>query len=191
MTTPPRSPASDPARALAGSANNGTGPPDARGQAWKIAVYWLALAAVWVMLSGRFDVLHLGTGIATALVIAMQARRCQDGTRFHPTRFLRTLPWLAGQVVVSNLSVARSVLDPRLPVDPALVRVRPGLSGDRELAMLGASITLTPGTLTVNVDRGEMLIHVLDRRSVDDLRRGKMGRRIGRVFGKEAGWPPS
>jgi multicomponent Na+:H+ antiporter subunit E len=157
----------------------------ARRRPWKVAIYWTLLAAIWYALSGRFDLLHFGTGVVVALIIAMQSRSVDDGTRFHPVRFLMFVPWLVGQVVLSNLRVAGSVLSTRLPIAPTLVRVRPRVTGDRALALLGTSTTLTPGTLTVDVGDDEMLVHALDQHSVDELRRGTMARRSGRVFGQE------
>lgn len=152
---------------------------------WKIAIYWAVLSATWYALSGKFDVLHFGTGVVVALIIAMQARSVEDGSRFHPVRFLIFVPWLIGQVVLSNLRVARSVLDPALPIAPTLIRIPPRVAGDRPLALLGMGVTLTPGTLTVDVQDDEMLVHALDEHSVDALRDGAMTRRVARVFGQE------
>jgi multicomponent Na+:H+ antiporter subunit E len=152
----------------------------------RVAIYGAVLVATWYALSGRFDLLHLGTGAVTALVIAMRSRGVADGTRFHPVRFLLFVPWLMGQVVLSNVRVARIILSPRIPITPTLVRAPARVEGDRALTLLGASTTLTPGTLTVDVEHDETLVHALDPRSVDDLRGGAMARRVGRVFGQAA-----
>ena len=157
----------------------------ARSPGWKVVIYGTLLAATWYVLSGKFDLLHFGTGVVTAMVIAMRARSVADGTRFHPIRFLLFVPWLAGQVLLSNLRVARIVLSARVAITPTLVRKPPRVTGDRALAMLGTSTTLTPGTLTVDVAEDAMLVHALDRQSADDLRRGGMARRVARVFGQE------
>jgi multicomponent Na+:H+ antiporter subunit E len=158
----------------------------ARRLPWKVAIYWSLLSATWYALSGKFDLLHFGTGVVVALVIAMQSRSVDDGTRFRPIQFLMLVPWLIGQIVLSNLRVARSVLNPRLPIAPALVRMPPQVAGDRPLVLLGISTTLTPGTLTVDVGDDEMLVHALDQHSVDGLHHGAMARRVARVFGQEA-----
>lgn len=158
----------------------------ARRPAWKVVVYAAVLAATWYVLSGKFDLLHFGIGVVTAVVIAMRARSVADGTRFHPVRFLLFVPWLTGQVLLSNLRVARIVLTVHMPITPTLVRNPPRVIGDRALAMLGTSTTLTPGTLTVDVGQDEMLVHALDQHSVDDLRRGRMARRVARVFGQDS-----
>jgi multicomponent Na+:H+ antiporter subunit E len=158
----------------------------ARRSAGKVVIYSVVLAATWYALSGRLDLLHFGTGVVTAVVIALRARSVADETRFHPVRFLLFVPWLAGQIVLSNLRVARIVLSARMPITPTMIRTPPRVTGDRALAMLGSSTTLTPGTLTVDIDQEEMLVHALDPRSVDDVRRGRMARRVARVFDQEA-----
>lgn len=158
----------------------------ARRPAYKVMIYATILAGTWYVLSGKFDVLHFGTGVVTAVVIAMRARSVADGTHFHLIRFLLFVPWLTGQVLLSNLRVARIVLSAHMPITPTLIRKPPRVNGDRALAMLGTSTTLTPGTLTVDVEQDEMLVHALDQHSVDDLRGGRMSQRVARVFGQEA-----
>jgi multicomponent Na+:H+ antiporter subunit E len=157
----------------------------ARRPLWKVMIYAAVLAATWYVLSGKFDLLHFGTGVVTAFIIAMRARSVADGTRFHPIRFLMFVPWLTGQVLLSNLRVARIVLSADMNITPTLVRKPPRVTGDRALAMLGTSTTLTPGTLTVDVGPDEMLVHALDRLSADDVRRGVMAHRVSGVFGQD------
>jgi multicomponent Na+:H+ antiporter subunit E len=140
------------------------------------------LLGVWWVLSGRFDLLHFGTGVLAALVIAADVKRIQDRTRFRPLRFLLFLPWLFVQIVISNLRVARMVLDPRMPIAPAFIRQAPGVVGERALTTLGCSVTLTPGTLTVDVTKEEIFVHALDRKSARDTRAGLVARRVARVF---------
>ena len=64
-------------------------------------------------------------------------------------RFLLYLPWLAYQILASNIYVAYLVLHPRMPIDPSLVEFETSLQSERALVLLAQSITLTPGTVTV------------------------------------------
>jgi multicomponent Na+:H+ antiporter subunit E len=147
-----------------------------------IVVTTLLLTAVWAVLSGRFDVLHLGAGILVSAAIALNFPGWDDHARFHLGRFLLFIPWLAVQVIKSNLRVARSVLSPRLAIAPTFISRRPDVEGDRGLTLLGASTTLTPGTLTVDIDEHEMFVHALDRRSARDVESGIMADRVATVF---------
>jgi len=144
------------------------------------------LIAGWWVLSGKFDVLHFGTGVVAAIVIALIARPPFDATHARIGQLLLFLPWLAGQILLSNLRVVRLVLSPRMPIAPRMIRKEPGVSGPRALTMLGVSTTLTPGTLTVDVGEDETTVHALDRASAADIKAGIMAARIARVFGQEA-----
>jgi multicomponent Na+:H+ antiporter subunit E len=145
------------------------------------------LIAVWYVLSGRTDLLQLGTGVVSAIVIALIARAPADTTPARLGQLLLFLPWLAGQVILSNLRVVRLVLSPRMPIRPTMLRRPPRVRGGRALTLLGAGTTLTPGTLTIDVGEDEIQVHALDQRSVDDVRSGVMARRVARVFGQEDG----
>src|SRR5690606_18540757 len=78
----------------------------------------LLLTGVWYLLSGKFDVLHFGFGVAAAVLIAASLAPVSDGTTFRPLRFAAYVPWLVGQIFISNLRVARIALSPRMPIAP-------------------------------------------------------------------------
>lgn len=118
----------------------------------------------------------------TALVVAATFRGWADHTRFRPLRLGFYLPWLMGQILLSNLRVARLVLSRRMAIEPTFLSQPPGVEGDRALTTLGSSITLTPGTLTVDVDRDEIFVHALDSQSARDVRDNVMARQVGRLF---------
>jgi multicomponent Na+:H+ antiporter subunit E len=140
------------------------------------------LSAIWYLLSGKFDLLHFGTGVLTALVIALTYRPVEDGTVLRVGRFLAYVPWLILQIVLSNLRVARIVLSRDMPISPTFVRLRPEVPGPRALTLLGSSVTLTPGTLTIDVDGDEIFVHALDAASAQDVRDRTIERRVAEVF---------
>lgn len=148
----------------------------------RVALTSVILVAVWYVLSGRFDLLHFGSGVVVALAIALNFRGWGDRLRFRPLRGAMFLPWLGGQVIVSNLRVARAVLSRRLEIAPTFISATPHVRGSRALTLLGASITLTPGTLTVDVGEDEIFVHALDRRSTRDIEEGIMARHVAPLF---------
>lgn len=152
----------------------------------RFAATVVTLTGIWYILSGKFDLIHFGTGVCTALVIAATYKRTADSTRLRPLRLLAYLPWLIWQIVMSNLRVARLVMTPRMPIHPAFLVRPPGVVGDRALTVLGASITLTPGTLTIDMAPDEVFVHALDMKSADDVRDGLAARRVARVFEERA-----
>lgn len=140
------------------------------------------LTAIWYLLSGKFDLLHFGTGALIAILIAITYVPAEDTTRFRLLRFLGYVPWLIGQILLSNLRVARVVLTRRMPISPAFVSQRPDVTGPRALTLLGSSITLTPGTLTVDIGEDEIFVHALESASAQDVRDEVIARRVGGVF---------
>jgi multicomponent Na+:H+ antiporter subunit E len=140
------------------------------------------LAGIWYLLSGKADLLNLGAGLVTAVVVAATFGRIADVTEFRGWQFLRYLPWLVVQVLISNLRVARVVLAPGMPIAPSFVGQHPGVVGPRALTLLGISVTLTPGTLAVEIGPDELFVHALDPLSAADVREGIMARRVAGVF---------
>jgi multicomponent Na+:H+ antiporter subunit E len=140
------------------------------------------LLALWYVLSGKFALLPFGTGVVTAIAIALAFRSVPDTTRVNVGQLIVYVPWLFYQITVSNLRVARSVLQPRMPIRPTFISQPPGVTGDRALTLLGASTTLTPGTLTVDIGPDEMFIHALDEHSAHDIREGTIAERVARIF---------
>lgn len=150
----------------------------------------LLLMAMWSLLSGHFDAMHLGSGLAVAVLIALGAERWRYPERLPVLRMLAYAPWLLGKMIASNLHVARLVLTPSLPIAPRFVEATPGVEGPHALTLLGCSITLTPGTVTVDLDPGRLLVHTLDAPSVEAVTSGALARKVGHVYAAQAGGRP-
>jgi multicomponent Na+:H+ antiporter subunit E len=131
---------------------------------------FVTLLVFWLLLSGHYGAFLIGVGFACAGAMLWLARRMdlmdQEG---HPIQFgagvLWYWPWLAKEIVKSGWSVSRVILDPRLPIEPQLVRFKPSQRTDVGLATHANSITLTPGTISLEVAPGEFLVHALTRES--------------------------
>jgi multicomponent Na+:H+ antiporter subunit E len=149
---------------------------------------FLACLAFWVVLSGHFTALNLVLALLSSAAVTFLNRDIEAVSRLLRVApaFLGYLPWLLKEIVVANLQVARVVLDPALPIDPVVVRFKAPLSQDLALMTLGNSITLTPGTITLDVEGREFVVHALTTRAGADLVEGSMAQRVGRVFGDSA-----
>jgi len=123
---------------------------------------------LWLLLAGNLDPQELITGGLVALVVTLISRPHLDifsGLRFAPTAipaFIAYLGLFALALVRANVDVARRVLSPSLPLRPALVEARTELQSALGRLVLANSITLTPGTLTVDVQGDKLLIHWID-----------------------------
>jgi multicomponent Na+:H+ antiporter subunit E len=149
------------------------------------AVFGVCLA-FWLLLSGHFTPLLLGLGIVSALVVTFLTRDLEavsEALWVAPRFTLTYLPWLLKEIVVANLQVVRIVLDRRLPIDPVVVRLRAPVRSDLAVTTLGNSITLTPGTVTLDVEGPDLVVHALTRAGAVGLTEGSMAQRVARTFG--------
>jgi len=97
-------------------------------------------------------------------------------------RFFSAGPWFLGQIFSANLHVAYLALSPKMPIDPQIIRFTTKLESDISWVALANSITLTPGTITVDIREGEFFVHALDRKVAYDLNTGEMEDKIAHVF---------
>ncbi|MGH7274318.1 MAG: Na+/H+ antiporter subunit E [Nitrospiria bacterium] len=145
------------------------------------------LFLLWLLLSNRSEPLFIALGLFSAVAIAWLHDK-QPGPH-NPTipffRFMVYLPWLGYRIGLSNLHVARLILHPRLPIAPKMIRYRTKLHHPAAVALLANSITLTPGTITAEVNSPELVVHALDGDSTEDLTTGKFEKEIAWVFEKE------
>ena len=150
----------------------------------------LVLFAVWLLLSGHYEALIIGLGVAScALVVFIVARMRvvdREGFPVHLTASALTYwPWLIWQIVLANIDVTRRVLSPGRAISPTLVRLKASQKSDVALVTYANSITLTPGTISVDVEPGEILVHALSRDGAEDLKGGEMDRRVTRMAGED------
>lgn len=141
-----------------------------------------ALAALWFSLSGRTEPLLLILGaLSIVLVIGLLARmRIVDAETAALRRAFPLLgywAWLAIEIVKANIAVARAVLRIDLDIAPQLIRVRAGQTSDFGRTIYANSITLTPGTVTVDIDGGDFIVHALLESMSDPAGFEEMNRR--------------
>lgn len=152
----------------------------------RFSVTAAALFATWCALSGMFDSFHLASGIVAALLGAAAYRWRNNLPPLPLLRFLGYMAWVMWQVVLSNLRVARLAFAPASRLAPRLIRKPPAVSGELPLAVVGCSITLTPGTVTIDIGPSELVVHALDKASAREIEEDVLARRVSRVFGGEA-----
>ena len=142
----------------------------------------VSLFVFWVLLSGYFTPFLLGAGAVCAIAVVAFGRRLEVvDPEGHPVDFsgsaLRYWPWLGLEIVKSAWDVSKIILDPRLPITPTLVEFTPAQTTDIGLVIHANSITLTPGTITVEAELGRFLVHALTREAAASLAGSEMDRR--------------
>ncbi len=128
-------------------------------------VYFVLMLAAWFLLTCSFDSQNIVAGVVTSiLVVVFVGYLFFDNIRmiFNPRRifwFLYYIPFFAWHIFIANLDVAYRVLHMDLPIRPGIVKVKTTMKSDLGLTFLANSITLTPGTLTVDIIGSDLYIH--------------------------------
>ncbi len=151
----------------------------------------VVLFGLWLVLSGYFEKATLvGFGVASvALTVWLTARAGVLDPEGVPTRvfpgILGYMVWLTFEIGKANVVVAREVLRPTLRLSPKMIRVPAYQASDLGKTIFGNSVTLTPGTVTVDVEQDVLVIHALteDLADVDGI--AAMGEKVCAFDGEE------
>lgn len=151
---------------------------------------FIALYLFWLVLSGYFTFFLMSAGAACAIAVVWFARRMDVvDAEGHPVqlgwRIVAYWIWLSKEIIKSAWDVSRIIVDPRLPISPTMVSFKPSQKTTVGLVIHANSITLTPGTITIDVGKGGFLVHALTRAGAEGVTSGDMDRRVSACEGDE------
>jgi len=147
------------------------------------------LYGVWLLLSGHYTptLMTYGALSSAAVVLLVGHLGILDAEALPAHlggRILLYVPWLMKEIVLSNLSVARVILSRDLPIRPRMIRIEVSQRTQVAQVVHANSITLTPGTVTLDVRDGRFLVHALTTDSAEGLLSGEMDRRVAAIEGR-------
>jgi multicomponent Na+:H+ antiporter subunit E len=148
---------------------------------------WLVLIALWLSLSGHYVPLLLTMGVLScALIVWIATRLDVIDHEAIPLQlkffgYLNYLAWLGKEITKANIDVAKIILDPALPISPVMVRVPATQTTDVGKVIYANSITLTPGTVSVEVMDDEILVHAITSEAAEGLADGDMDSRVDAI----------
>lgn len=151
-------------------------------------VTFILLYLFWLLLSGHYDLFHLSLGIVCCSLVAFLSHDLlfENGISKNIViiikRFISYLPWLIYQIILANFHVAYLVLSPKMPIDPKIIRFKTKLKSDIAKVTLANSITLTPGTITMDIIDGEFYVHAISEKMASDLLTGEMERKVAYIY---------
>ena len=149
----------------------------------------LAMFSFWILLSGEFTFILITSGVVASLIVAYLSHdifvgkadlKTETGRVF---KFIVYVPWLLWEIALANVEIAYLVLNPKPLIDPQLVRFKPDVKTDLGIVTLAHSITLTPGTVTVEANREEFVIHAIWQKSAEGIIGGEMQRKVKGIEG--------
>jgi len=144
------------------------------------------LSLFWLINSGHYTGLLLFLGAVSVILVTWVAHRMDvvDHETLPMDLFLRMpryLIWLAGQIVLSNIDLARRVWRPGMNIDPVVKRLPLSQRSDMGRVIYANSINLTPGTLTIDLGEDSVLVHALSHEGMEALETGDMDARVTAV----------
>ncbi|ASJ06947.1 Na+/H+ antiporter subunit E [Thermococcus pacificus] len=125
----------------------------------------IVLFLIWLLLTASLDPQELGFGLILSLIVAAFTYEIFSTgglANLHPKRVayaIAYVPYFLWAMIMANLDVAYRVLHPKRPIRPGIVRCKTVLNSDVGKLALANSITLTPGTITLDVDGDNYFIH--------------------------------
>lgn len=138
-----------------------------------VLIYYLICFATWLLLTYKLSWQNLVAGAVIAFITTVVFSRYFSFNTmkiFSPARWFWTIVYIVyftWQCVKANFDVAYRVLHPAMPIKPGIVRVRLSLRGSMARTILANSITMTPGTIAVDIIDDIMYVHWIYVRSVD------------------------
>lgn len=146
------------------------------------------LMLIWLALSGHYDWLLVGFGIFSCALVVWVARRMDIIDREgHPIHLTWRAPiywiWLIWEIAKSNRDVIKVILGPKSALTPQVIKVAATQETDIGLVTFANSITLTPGTVSILVNRDEIEVHALTKGTAAGLMTGAMNSHVCRMEG--------
>ena len=151
---------------------------------YHITSLFISLAILWVLLSGYYTGLLLSLGLFSTLFVTFISLRkgllpYEQQENFF--QFMKYIPygfWLVIEILKSNIDVIKRILSPSLPISPRWVTIKSSQTSEFGEVVYANSITLTPGTISIDVNDNNIDVHALSESGVDGLATGEMDKRV-------------
>ncbi len=142
-----------------------------------------ALFAFWLLLSGHYTGLLITFGVLTCLgILALAHRMGVVDEEGHPVHLalsgLMYWPWLLLEIAKSAWGVTRLILNPSLPISPTIIKIKATQKTRVGVNIFANSITLTPGTISVELEANTITVHAITAGGAEELNEGGMDRRV-------------
>ncbi len=144
----------------------------------------IGLALLWLLMSGVYKPLVIGFGAASVVIAVYVSRRMDavDGNRIQlalkPFGFIGYFIWLLGEIAKANWAVTKIILSPDMNLRQHMFLAPYSQRTDLGQVIFANSITLTPGTISVEVEEGEFLVHAVNFCDEDMHALADMDRRV-------------
>ena len=146
------------------------------------------LLVFWLLLSGFLEPLLLSFGAVSVIIVLYVLKRMDEVDKERQEtgmglKLIRYLPWLFTQIVKSSIQVTKLIWGSSRNISPVLEKINAQGVPMKSRVLFANSITLTPGTLSVDLVDGEVSVHALQKSSIEKLKKGVMQRKVTDIWG--------
>ena len=154
----------------------------------KSILLFVILFILWLLMSGHYSILLISLGITSCAFCVYVAKRANiidnEGLPlFFFPRIFNYLLWLFKEIFNSNIATAKVIITDK--IDPEIFTIKVSQNSDVGKATYANSITLTPGTVTTQIDKNTFEVHALNSDFGDDVRTGEMDKKVSWLEGKK------
>lgn len=160
-----------------------------------LAVSFISLMIFWIIMSGFLDFIHLAMGVLSVVSVMFINYKLYSHRFFeddiediNQLRFGRAfyyMLWMIYQILLAGFHVVSVIIRPKMPITPSILTFKTDLPSSHAKMILGNSITLTPGTLTVDIKGDTFTVHALNEHSYEGIVNDDMPRQVLKLFSKE------
>jgi multicomponent Na+:H+ antiporter subunit E len=136
-----------------------------------IIMHFCLMMGFWLILSGLYDLFHISLGVISVLTVLWLNAKIRDynffedelqkESNFKVYRLLYFIPFLIWEIISSSLRIAYLIIHPKMPIKTGIIKFKTNLPSMPARVLLGNSITLTPGTVVLQIEKDEFIVHSL------------------------------
>lgn len=155
-----------------------------------IGLWAVVLSLFWLLLSGYLQPLLLSFGAISVFLVVLVVKRMDDvDQELKQLSFgfsiFRYVPWLMKEIMTSSMTVTKLVWGSPKDLSPTLAKISLSNIPKDKRVLYANSITLTPGTLSLDIDNDDITVHALQAASIEELKEGAMENKIAGLWSKE------
>ena len=153
---------------------------------------FISLMVFWVIMSGFLEWFQLTLGVLSVALVMLVNYKLKthrffedDMNDLRELRFGRAvyyLFWIIGQIILAGFHVLFVIVRPKMPIETTMIRFKADLPSAHAKMILGNSISLTPGTLTIDIEGDQFTVHALDEKSYQGIVTDQMPRQVLKLF---------
>ena len=154
---------------------------------------FVLLLTFWLIIVPSIDLVQIVVGSIVAFAITIYSFDATSSTKtfnfnlVYAFKFIRFMAILLVEIVKSNIEVAKIILSPKLKIKPQFLKINNPLKSDFNRVIYGNAITLTPGTITVELEKDYIIIHALTSSGASDEEGGALGQAVKKLEDKHHG----